>query len=85
MLESFLLKLIEGVKGTGERDRLVKALGNNGFDFSEGYEIDITTENAGEEPKMHIRYTKPAKGNNEEFVFDEDIPLGLVEEIVTAK
>lgn len=85
VLESFLLKLIDRVKGTGERDRLVRALGNNGFDFSEGFEIDITTENVGEEPKMHIRYIKPAKGENEEFIFDEDIPIEFVNELVLAK
>jgi hypothetical protein len=36
--ESFLLKVIEKIKGVAERDRFVSIIGNQ-FDFLEGFEF----------------------------------------------
>ena len=75
--ESFLAKVIEKMRGVAERDRLVVALGNKGFDFTEGFEFDIQSLANGER-KLHLSFKKEKEGS-ESFVFDEDVPMEVVD------
>ncbi|MFA6463505.1 MAG: histidine phosphatase family protein [Candidatus Paceibacterota bacterium] len=79
--ESFLAKLIENIKGVEERDKFVKILKNRGFDFSEGFEIDILNKDTEEEPKIKISYRKEVEGE-EPFIFEEEIPSELIDQII---
>lgn len=79
--ESFLAKVIEKTKGVSERDRLVAVLGNRGFDFAEGFGMDIRSFANGER-KLHLTFKKE-KGGAESFVFDEDVPMEMIDEIVS--
>ena len=81
VLECFLAKVIEKTKGVEERDRFVKLLKNQGFDFSEGFEIEILNTETGEEPKIKISYKKDVEGG-EPFVFEGEISEDLVDQIV---
>ena len=80
VVESFLLKVIEKVKGVEERNRLLDFMPNQ-FDYTEG--IDITLANEGSNQTMHILFKKEDKKNREKnFVFDEDIPLTVIDDII---
>ena len=77
--ESFLLKVIEKMKGVEERDHLV-ALMPNGFDYTEGFEMSISEK--GGEPIVHLTYRKlNDNGPEKNFEFDEDVPANIIEEI----
>lgn len=78
--ESFLAKLIEKTKGKEERDKFVQVLNNQGFDYAEGFDVEIKNKELGE-PTIHISYKK----ENEEktiFEYDEDIDKDVLLKIV---
>ena len=78
--ESFLLKVIERVKGVEERNRLLDLMPHQ-FDYTEGF--DVTLTNQGSEQKLHILFKKEDKNSPEKsFVFDEDVPLEIVDDII---
>lgn len=79
--ESFLAKIIEISKGVETRDHFVALLGNSGFGFSEGFECDVLTLDNGE-VKLHIKFTKPGKDGEEDFVFDQEIETSLIDKII---
>lgn len=72
--ESFLLKLIEKMKGIDERDALLSLIGENGFDYVEGFDVVLTKE--GSEERIRIKFQKG------DFVFDEIVPIELIKELV---
>lgn len=78
--EAFLAKVIELTRGTQERDRFVAALKNQGFGFAEGFEANVLMEKNGE-MKIHISYKKESENPEESFVFEEDVPPELIEQI----
>jgi hypothetical protein len=85
--ECFLAKVIEKTKGVEARDAFVKAVNNKGFDFSEGFKLELVTNSPGEEPKIKIEYKREAKSDGKEtednnFEFNEEISKGVIEEIV---
>ena len=85
--ESFLLKLIEMRKGKEERDTLVSLLNNQGFGFSEGFDIDIMYDGDGKEV-AHVTYKKQykdEKGEEKEFVFDENFDGKEIESLIIKK
>lgn len=78
--ESFLLKVIEKVKGIEERNRLLDLMPHQ-FDYTEG--LDVTLTNRGSEQILHISFKKEDKDNPEKsFVFDEDVPLEIIDDII---
>ena len=81
--EAFLAKLIEKTKGVEERDEFVQVLGGHGFDFTEGFEVEILNKDS-EEPIIHINYKKEKEGESEETVFEfsEEVSLGVIHEII---
>lgn len=81
--ECFLAKVIELTKGIEERDRFVRALGGGGFNFSEGFEVDIVESN--DEPLVHVFYKREGKTPEETFEFDQNIPIEILEEIIGTK
>lgn len=77
VLESFLAKIIEKTKGIEERDKFVQALNNQGFDYAEGFDIEIKNKESGE-PTIHISYKKEKDGEKI-FEFDEDVDKEALE------
>lgn len=78
--ECFLAKVIELTKGIEERDIFVEVLDGGGFDFSEGFEVDIVESDNG--PQVHVKYRKVSEDSNHSFEFDENIPLEVLETII---
>lgn len=75
--ESFLAKVIESTKGIAERDKFVAVLNGQGFDYVEGFKLEIVD---GEKPTLHIGYRKEKEGKIV-FEFDQDIPPEVIEDI----
>lgn len=78
--ESFLAKLIEKKKGVNERDEFVKILGNQGFDFSEGFQIDIFNKEDNVEPVIEVQYRKEKDG--EVFEFNEEFSPAEIQSLI---
>lgn len=72
--ESFLLKVVEKVNGAAARDALLLLIGENGFDFTEGFDVTLSKENGRE--NIRITYKKG------EYTFDEIVPISVIEEII---
>lgn len=73
--ESFLLKLIEKVGGTDAQDKFFAAVGENGFGFNEGFDVTFSKEDGKD--KIRVTYKKG------DYVFDEVVPVAIIEEIVS--
>lgn len=71
VIECFLAKIIEKTKGVEQRDKFVQALNNQGFDYAEGFDIEIKNKELGE-PTIHISYKKE-KDKETIFEFNEDV------------
>ena len=80
VLECFLAKIIEKTKGIEERDKFVQVLNNQGFDYAEGFDIDIKSKESGE-PTIHISYKKEKDGEII-FEFDEDLPKEMIDSLI---
>lgn len=78
--ESFLAKIIEQTKGKDERDTFVRVLNNQGFDFVEGFEIEIDTVN-GQEQKIRISFKKEKDGETL-YEYDEVVPHEVIDNLV---
>lgn len=72
--ESFLLKVIEKMKGAGARDELLQLLGGTWFDFNEGF--DVTLLKVHGEEQIRLTYKKG------DYTFDEIVPVSVIEEII---
>ena len=83
VLESFLAKIIEKTKGIEERNKLVEVLNNQGFDYAEGFEVDIKNKESGD-PIIHLSYKKEKEGKTI-FEFDEDLPKEIIDSLVLTK
>lgn len=81
--ESFLMKLVEKTKGKTERDALISALNNQGFDFTEGFDVEIKNT-AGGEPEIRIAFKKEKDGKTL-FEYDEIVPKEVIDEFILAK
>ncbi len=79
--ECFLAKVIEKTDGIEARNNFVKALNNQGFNSSEGFECDIVTDKEGK-TTLHIKFEKPKTEEKEGFVFNRDINPAVIDEIV---
>jgi len=77
VLESFLGKLIEKTKGKEDLKKFVSAVKNQGFDYAEGFKMDIEMQNG--EPRLKVFYKK-----NEEnpFEFNEEIDPSIIKDII---
>lgn len=81
--ESFLAKIIEQTKGKEERDAFVTALGNKGFDYAEGFNVEISTV-GGKEQRVRISYKKEKDGKTL-FAYDEIVPKEKIEGLILRK
>ena len=79
--ESFLAKAIEQTKGKAERDAFVSALGNQGFDFAEGFDVKIETID-DKTQYIHISFKKEKDGQVI-FEYDEVVPREVIESFIT--
>ncbi len=80
VLESFLAKVIEQTKGKTERDAFVAAVNDQGFSFAEGFNVEIATDESGEE-KAHITYKKEKDGQAI-FEYDEFVSVELIQSLI---
>jgi len=80
IIEPFLLKVVEKTKGIAERDNLVAALDNMGFDFVDGFDVKIETTNEGKQ-RIRILY-KREKDGKILFEYDETVPREIIEEMI---
>lgn len=81
LFESFLAKVLEKLKGVEERDRFVRALKGSGFDYSEGYNVEILNHgDAGPTVRFSYRHENELDPENS-FFFDEEVPVELIREI----
>jgi len=79
--ESFLAKVIEQTKGKAERDAFVSALNNQGFDFAEGFEVEIQTI---DEKNQNIRISfKKEKDGKVIFEYDEIVPREIIDGLIS--
>ncbi len=78
--ESFLAKVIEITKGVEERDVFILAINNQGFDYAEGFNVEIMTDDNGEE-KAHITYKKEKEGQVI-FEYDEFVSGELIQSLI---
>ncbi|KKU13441.1 MAG: hypothetical protein UX17_C0017G0005 [Parcubacteria group bacterium GW2011_GWC2_45_7] len=78
--ESFLAKIIEQTKGKVERDTFVSALGNQGFDFAEGFDVKIETVN-DKTQNIHISFKKEKDGQVI-FEYDEIVPREIIDGLI---
>ena len=78
--ESFLAKIIEQTKGKVERDTFVSALGNQGFDFAEGFDVKIETVN---DKTRNIRISfKKEKDGQIIFEYDEIVSREIIDGLI---
>jgi len=86
MQECFLAKVIDRTKGREVRDQFLTLLKNKGFGYSEGFEAEIIKSPDSDNPTVRIKYSKKAPDDSsEDFVFDEEIPLEIIQEIAEGK
>jgi hypothetical protein len=78
--ESFLLKVIEKTRGVDERNKLMKALGNQGFDFVEGFKIDIVNKNGN--VIMILDYKKNGIDGEVSYEIRQEISKKILEDII---
>lgn len=78
--ESFLAKVIEQTKGKDKRDAFVSALGNQGFDFAEGFDVKIETID-DKTQNIHISFKKEKEGQVV-FEYDEIVPREVIESFI---
>ena len=76
--ESFLAKVIEKMEGVDERNEFLKAVGPAGFDFNEGFEIDIINNHG--DRRIQIIYSTETE-NGEVYEFNEIIPSEIITDI----
>lgn len=79
--ESFLAKIIEQTKGEAERDAFVLALNNQGFDFTEGFDVKIETTD-DKTQNIRISFKKEKDGQNI-FEYDEIVPREVIESLIS--
>lgn len=79
--ESFLAKVIELTKGLEERDVFVRSLDNQGFDFTEGFDVEVLTTESGEQ-KIHIQFKKQDKDGNVLFEYNQMVSVEILEKIL---
>jgi hypothetical protein len=77
--ESFLLKVIEKMKGIEERNKLIDLIQNQ-FDYTEGFDIALTKQ--GDQQTLHISYRRiNEKDSDNNYIFEEDVPLDIIDSI----
>jgi hypothetical protein len=74
--ESFIIKYLQEVGRDKEAKEFQKAVYNEGFEETEGIEIELRTSN-GNLPKIHLSY-KREQDNQVIFELDEDLVLDVV-------
>jgi len=78
--EPFLAKIIEQTKGKTERDAFVSVINNQGFDFAEGFDVEIQTI-GGKNQNIHISFKKEKDGKVL-FEYDEIVPREIIDNLV---
>jgi hypothetical protein len=80
VVDVFLAKLIELMKGVAERDKFVSASEGSGFGFLEGFRMEIVHDNTGA-LSIKVDYDKQNSKDETVFSFHEQVPLEILERI----
>ena len=80
--ESFLARLVEKTCGREERDQFLKAVGGAGFDFVEGFQVEIRTSAGSAEPKIVLHYKKTDKDGKLLYLINQTIEQELLKEMI---
>lgn len=79
-VDSFLVKIIEKVKGQEEASRFVE-LNKNGIGALDGFRVEIDQLVGSQEPSVRIIYS-PSVKTGQEFKFNEEVGMNVLEEIL---
>lgn len=84
IVDVFLLRLVEKLKGPDERDRLIEALGGGtGFNAGEGFEIHIDTLKGQDAPRIRVQFERKGKDNESvAYHLDEEVPVEIIDELI---
>lgn len=82
--ESFLARLLEKARGPEERDRFIKTIGN-GFNFVEGFQIEIDTPTVGGEPVVNLHYQGAPRPDVEPYEVELSLTKELLQEMVAER
>jgi broad specificity phosphatase PhoE len=82
-VDLFLTKVVEKVKGVAERNKLMQALKGHGFDYREGFDVQIDILPGQDEPQIRIIYEKKdPEGKEVLFSFNEVVPKEILRQMV---
>lgn len=79
--ECFLAKVVEDRLGKEKLSEFIEILDNKGFDFTEGYKVDINKLSNGEK-KINISYMKNLE-NNEKYEINESFSEQEIKELIS--
>jgi len=83
IVDSFLCKAVEKIKGTRERDKLVAALGEGeGFKTAEGYEVSIDSLSGQDQPRVRLKFSRENDDPEKSYELDEEVPLEVLDDII---
>ncbi|MFA5051979.1 MAG: hypothetical protein WC544_02860 [Patescibacteria group bacterium] len=82
VVDLFLTKLVDKVKGTAEQDKLIAALNKQGFSYQEGFDVVIDTIPGQDEPLVRLKYEKKDDEGKELFSFNEVIPKDILRQLI---
>lgn len=87
IVDSFLLRLVEKLKGPNERDKLIEALGNGkGLEHGEEFDIRIDKLTGRDEPRIRVIFQRKAPdGETVTYHLDEEVPLEVLDELIADK
>jgi len=78
--ESFLAKVIEKTEGIEEKNKFITSIGSQGFDYAEGFDIEIKINNT-DDPIIEVKFKKDLKDGSG-YSFKNKISRSLIEEII---
>jgi hypothetical protein len=82
--ESFLARLLEKTRGPEERDRFLTTIGN-GFNFVEGFQIEIDTPVSGGEPVVNLHYQGAPRPGVEPYEVKLSLTKELLQEMISER
>ena len=82
VIDAFLCKLIDKVKGHDELNRLMNALNHQGFEFAEGFDLKINNYSDQENPTLRVKFVKENENGEIVYEFDKEVKLKILDEII---
>jgi broad specificity phosphatase PhoE len=80
--ESFVARALEKMRGAEARDQFIAALGDVGFNFVEGFKVEIDTPAGGGEPTATLTFSRPATEKTEAYELSLPLSGDLLKEMI---